>query len=203
MGGSIAVTIRKKNGEIHKMIRWTNPTPYFVENLKFIKKDEKYLQEYFDEKKNDPYYVDFCLAPEDYGLLLIDYMTNTILHSQNYTNYGSQHFSSLALSIFQHESDEIQNIKDLYDAKKLTFYKYVANTGWKRAELISFDKLIQIAMNREYLGKFEINMKPWKIKRFTQEKKDLKEMKKEIKKLGFKISIKENNVWKKFFRWST
>jgi len=46
MGGSIAVTARKTNGEVIRMCRWTNPLPEFFQNVRWLDSDETHLNEY-------------------------------------------------------------------------------------------------------------------------------------------------------------
>ena len=36
MGGSIGVLIREEDGTEHKMCRWTNELPHFINNIKLI-----------------------------------------------------------------------------------------------------------------------------------------------------------------------
>jgi hypothetical protein len=46
MGGSIAVTVRKQNGRVVKMLRWTNALPYWLTNLRLTHDDDCLLDEY-------------------------------------------------------------------------------------------------------------------------------------------------------------
>lgn len=49
MGGTIAVTLRKPDGIVHKMARWTNPLPEFVTNLAMINKDPSHVDEWMEQ----------------------------------------------------------------------------------------------------------------------------------------------------------
>lgn len=40
MGGSIAVTARRANGEVIRMCRWANPLPFFIQDSRWIDADE-------------------------------------------------------------------------------------------------------------------------------------------------------------------
>ncbi len=46
MGGTLATTLRRKDGTTHKMARWTNVLPDFVHDIRFLEKDEAYLDDY-------------------------------------------------------------------------------------------------------------------------------------------------------------
>lgn len=52
MGGTIAVTIREPNGKEHRMNRWTNPTPFFINNVGLINKDQKHIDTYMEQWQN-------------------------------------------------------------------------------------------------------------------------------------------------------
>src|ERR1700744_2030870 len=87
MGGSVAVAIRKRNGEIICRDRWTNSTPFYFKSLRMREGDEAFVQEYLDlakDKKDAPHVP---LAPLGYGLVVIDYVTNHMLSMQGYSSY--------------------------------------------------------------------------------------------------------------------
>ena len=97
MGGGIAVTARRANGEILRMCRWTNPLPFFFQNMRFVGGDESHLDEYLeqwhdfmrqapegDEMDREMVAHD-KLAPYWYGLVVIDYQTKKVLSLQGYS----------------------------------------------------------------------------------------------------------------------
>jgi len=104
MGGSIAVTARRANGEVIRMCRWTNPLPFFIQDARWIDADETHLDEYLEQwnsmradyEKNEPGNYEFnmtdvyapypFLAPHGYGLVVIDYQTHTLLTMQGYSS---------------------------------------------------------------------------------------------------------------------
>jgi hypothetical protein len=120
MGGSLAVTIREPSGREHRMCRWTNPTPYFVNSPKLCGKDQGHLSGYLKEwhnmvkdykrpKSRRKFPMTECyaphpyLAPCEYGLLVIDMQKDVILHSQGYTSYGGQDVVGLQLELMELE----------------------------------------------------------------------------------------------------
>jgi hypothetical protein len=152
MGGSIGFTIREENGTEHRMCRWTNPTPGFINHSKLIECDKNHLDEYLKtwydmvaefesgEYKNkqmtmaDVYAPNPFLAPMSYGLIVVDYKTKTILHLQGYTSYGRILPSSLSLALLNVENgwDEEESRNEVND------FKHLFETGRiKKAEVIA------------------------------------------------------------------
>jgi len=107
MGGSVAVTVREESGREHRMCRWTNVLPWFVNNMKLVNKDPTHVAAYlkqWNEMRADylkhqqdenfespmtPCYAPYStLAPHGYGLVVIDMQKNRILSSQGYSYLG-------------------------------------------------------------------------------------------------------------------
>lgn len=108
MGGNVAVTLRR-NGVEHRMDRWTNPLPETWHDPDFLDgKDsaiEAYLKPWIDMaedwKKNGPQgpflhnmtsaYAPFPfgLQPSEYGAVVFDFDTHTLLSWQMYSKPGS------------------------------------------------------------------------------------------------------------------
>lgn len=108
MGGSIRVIVREENGKVHKMTRWTNQLPYIVKNPKFYKSDKEWLDQYIEGAKNSDYNQgEQYLAPEDYGIVVLDYMKKKILSSQCYC--GFLEFNDSALSM---DKDRLERKKN-------------------------------------------------------------------------------------------
>ncbi len=87
MGGSVRVIVRKESGEVIPMIRWTIQLPYIVKNPKFTNSDKDWLDKYIKSAENDTYnQCEQHLAPEGYGLVVMDFMKKKIYSSQGYTS---------------------------------------------------------------------------------------------------------------------
>lgn len=118
MGGSLAVTIREADGTEHRMCRWTNPTPYFVNNPLLCEKDPAYLAGYlsqwrdmredfernqgnkaFEHNMTSCYAPYPFLAPHGYGLLVVDMQRDVILDMQGYTSYGAVDVTGIRLEL--------------------------------------------------------------------------------------------------------
>lgn len=97
MGGCLAITLREKDGREFRMSRWTNASPFLIDNIDLINGSDhiqKYLIEpWLKETKkpddqrswsfNHPY-----LAPSEYGLVVIDFMHNKLLDLNDYHGFG-------------------------------------------------------------------------------------------------------------------
>lgn len=46
VGGNLAITVREEDGTEHRMDRWTNSMPYFINNMGLVRKDPEYLRAY-------------------------------------------------------------------------------------------------------------------------------------------------------------
>lgn len=123
MGGSIAVTVRRANGENIRMCKWTNTLPGFFKNIDWIDGKEQHLDEYlkswYDRRAPDshsdqssrseqfhsnrtPVYAPHSfLAPTGYGLVVIDYQTKTVLSMQGY---------STLIELFSSDFDSLNTI---------------------------------------------------------------------------------------------
>ena len=108
MGGNLAWTMRLEDGTEYRMDRWTNAMPTFICNPEFLSGNRAAIDESLHswlEMKADweanrstgeyalqmtecyaPY--PFGLMPSEYGLVVTDFKSKTILSLQGYTNLG-------------------------------------------------------------------------------------------------------------------
>ena len=84
MGGTVAVTVRKEDGTVIPMHRWTNSLPYWIKTRKFIENPSKTMEEYIYQDQEDS---EAFVAPEGYGLVVIDLKEKKILSYQDYTTF--------------------------------------------------------------------------------------------------------------------
>ena len=211
MSGSIGVTIRDVDGNEHRMCRWVNSIPDFIRNVKLINKDPKHLDDYLavwqdmvEEHSTGNYkkvsvasmYAPYpFLAPRGYGMLVVDYKTNTILHSQNYSSLESFGRGHIALAITSadpngaDDPDELNEIKELYDAGRLGT---VATWG----ELLATSE-----QGQGHPVKIQFN--PWTMHEFPGAARDghgLRDMRQAVKDLGFVLSPEEETIWSNFIK---
>jgi hypothetical protein len=91
MGGAVAVTVRKKDGTVFPMCRWTNSLPYWIKSREFIQNPEKQMEKFIEYGERSDYnHSNSRLAPEGYGLVVIDLKDNKIYTHQNYTSFNRE-----------------------------------------------------------------------------------------------------------------
>src|SRR3990167_692614 len=218
MGGTIAVCLRKPNGEEFRMLRWTNPIPYYIHNIKFFNKDEEYIEEYLfqwremkqDWEKNsksknfefnmtDVYapYDNKCLYPCSYGLILIDMVNDKILSLQGYTKIGFTYNHALSLANdggIISDNDILEDYKQLYNNDR--FLKIVDKMNNKILENKSFGELCNVPSQEFW--EIEINTSPFSVEDFSETEEGVLSLKKRVLELGFNISAEEEKEWNKF-----
>lgn len=116
MGGQIGLTIRQKDGTEHRMERWTNILPSVLYCPGFWQGDESIWDDSIEHWYNEvakgskgqtiitswKMYKHPFLAPSEYGILIIDYQTMTIISAQDYLGVGQ-------VNTFSHGFEEFKN----------------------------------------------------------------------------------------------
>lgn len=143
MGGSIGFTIREKNGQEHRVCRWTNQMTYFIDDYKFFDEDKEHFSNYLESwksmrddylasKKNkqpcklnmsDVYAPYPYLAPMGYGLVVVDYQTKKILSMQSYRFFGKIDCLELSNALehpkWKDSIYSIDNFEKLFDSGRI------------------------------------------------------------------------------------
>lgn len=95
MGGSINVAIRFSNGEAFCNERWTNSMPFWFGHPDIFS-DEARAREYMKANRNTDYVLDKYasgrpsqLRNSEYGLVVFDYVTKTVLDNNSYTSFNN------------------------------------------------------------------------------------------------------------------
>ena len=197
MGGSLAVTLILENGNMHKMERWTNTLPDFVNNLKFIQKDSKHVQNYleawflmksdwelngpdgpFEQKMTKVYFPYFEMAPSGYGLVVIDMMKNKIYSQQSYDYPGKG-------------SRNVKRIKRFYETGRMT---KEMKERFERIQELENDGRIHVTYDEDGDQDFTIDMSPFEVTIFEQNKAGtLQFMERMNKEYG--LNEKEKEIW--------
>jgi len=256
MGGSIAVTARRANGETVRMCRWTNSLPYFFQDARWLDGDETHLDEYLkqwyvmrdDYERNNPgpkpddddaadawrkwsdafehnmtsVYAPYpFLAPHGYGLVVIDYQTQTVLSMQGYsalTEVFPDSFervgpfpenppdlgpltSVLAVSR-QGQAKKVARIMGLFERRCL----YVMPRGSSSLESAVPVPDIETAKNLVndkdawFAYRFFIKPDPWKVLTFPETPDGADEFHDTLIDLGFRFTAQEKDLWNEFRR---
>lgn len=222
MGGYVSETIRKQNGDIIKMCRVTGSY-----NFMFFSKDfsndkineaiDEHVKTYFSLKenhKNKSY-----LAPEDYGIVVIDFKNKKIHSMQGYDKPSYQHFVNISM-LNNSESHEIYDF--LFKQNRLAIYTanndYLAGFNDFFGNDISLSKFHQIIKNEfkirynnedvlleEDFNKsfFNLTIQPTSLKNFKYIKYEesidgILSFITNLMNEGFKFTNKEKQMWINF-----
>lgn len=231
MGGTVGVTIREKDGTLHKMARWTNSLPDFARSMKFINKDKNHFDDYlkvfyemkadYEKNKNTgkfefnmtDVYIPYSghIAPIEYGLVVIDYQTEQILHCQGYTSLDAIHKSEIT-SPQCYDKKTVDMIQELIDARRVKCQRIIfkEDANYKSAEIalkyVEVDGKLTVVPEPEndkefWINDYEIDLNPWKIKRFAESKEGFLELKEAIKTLGLEMSEEDEKIWDEFINY--
>lgn len=103
MGGVVGFTLREEDGTEHRMSRWTNWTPWAIDNINLVKKSPEHIEKILfewkkynnlpEEQKKEQEnkywaYSSPYLAPVEYGLVVVDMLSNKILDCNGYHRFG-------------------------------------------------------------------------------------------------------------------
>ncbi len=223
MGGSVAVTLRKPDASEFRMTRWTNSMPWGICNMKMFTADEKHMDEYLEQwlgmKKDwdknhvggnfkypmtDCYFPSAGLAPDGYGLVVVDHINNVILDMQGYTSFDNISIAGIGLDI---DNTDV-------DSKYLIFKEFLAagkikgvTTSKSHEEGREYDELdtqdldvwhdrIKNCFGTGGIYQFIIDTAPFTIERFEEcSSLELARMHLRVKELGFVLTDEENKFW--------
>jgi len=184
MGGVIALTVRLPDGKEYRMERWTNILPSIIHAPKFwngdpaIWKDplEHWVRESAKKAKGETIisswqmYKHPFLAPSEYGILVIDYTTMTIVSAQGYESLTN-------IMPIQSEFQALEKAGLIGDWISIPF------PSAKR----------DLSEKKRGLWPRQINQTKWKIHELSES--DFSTAKKLIKELGFVLSDEEEHIW--------
>jgi hypothetical protein len=159
MGGSVSVTIREADGTEHRMVRWTNAFPEVVDHLRFLKKDPEYLSDYNDGPPT--------LAPDGYGLIVLDHQKDTVLSMQGYSHFEGMHNSALwvaANSYMVSCGVGARNPMDAVEKGEITFEEHIeilrnadsCNYAVAFADLFQEGRIKTVATSGDWYGLKEL-----------------------------------------------
>lgn len=221
MGGTIGFTIREKDGREHRMFRWTNSFPFFLNNMKFIEQDEQHLQEFLqtwhdmvkayesgdltEAPMADAYVPGAGLYPKEYGLIVVDYHTMTILQCQSYSPIGLLDTSGVWRAIKskwgsdspEHDQEERQRYESLFSSNRIIKARRYEDLVEVEVKEFSIDEFLDgYLTDKEKYCSATVDMFPWKLVTFKDSREGFDEMKKEVEALGFELSQQEEEGWK-------
>jgi len=207
------------------MARWTNPLSHLFLHLGFIEGDDSYFDGYirlWDDMRADwiennitgnfrlnmtPCYGDWIhLAPTGYGLVVIDYKSKTVLHSQGYsamTEFLGTNFMHDCMFAGVEEWPQPSTValckaghvyRATWDKKKEEFLDQGPVTDW-HAEADRKTKLGYPASMRD---RYPVDMRAWTFERFEEDNNGLTKMWNRLVDLGFEFNEEEEDEWDEF-----
>ncbi len=88
MGGYIKLVFRDENDSVRKAVVWTNPTPHEIHSMRMLNKDRALIDEMFAYPIEKEHAVNSSMAPDEYGIIVIDWKLNKISACSHYTGIG-------------------------------------------------------------------------------------------------------------------
>lgn len=219
MGGTVAVTIRFEDGTVEPMGRWTNSLPGFFQDVKFVKKDQSHLDEYLRdwfEMKDDwdknhksgrfefpmtPCYGNWRhIAPTGYGLVVIDYKTETILSMQGYSSLNTFHSSRILMNNNESREEIAEAIKHFVENGHAYYILRTDFEGLHRKKYIGTieEFIIWNEKNWHEIFQIEFDLTPWKIIHIDETQEGAKAFFEKLIELDFDIPEADQNYWKEW-----
>ena len=190
-------------------------------HLGFIEGDDSYLDEYiarWDDMRADwidnnitgnfrhnmtPCYGDWThLAPTGYGLVVIDYKSKTVLHSQNYsalTMFLGTTFLEESMYMGVEEWPE-PHVVALCKSGRVSRTTYVRDGEPTHHSLTDWHKEAKRAndITSRMLDRYPVDMGDWTFERFGESGNDLTKMRDRLVDLGFEFNEDEEAAWDEF-----
>lgn len=191
MGGSVNVAIRFSNGESFCTDRWTNNIPHWFNHPEFFSGEER-AREYMRMNRNADPVIDKYppgmptrLGSSEYGLILIDYMSKTILDNNTYCHVGR--IAAISAKEFG-QSGLRDSVADCVRAGIVHGADVHGEPATPALNMNEVEILAEVGGNIGVwrvpgLSSFALNTAPMTIEEFERE--DWKGMKKRIDEIGF------------------
>jgi len=199
------------------MCRWTNPLPFFFQNMRFVEGDESHLDEYLGQwhdfvlqaPKGDDLDREMVahnkLAPYWYGLVVIDYQTRKVLSLQGYSaliSVSNLDFLDDCLYSGQQEWP-MPELLGLIEDGRVNFLPGGRGTppdDWRTVTTWEDGR----AIARSEQGKmpwFEVDTTPWEFLRFDESAEGVRKFRAHlVDEMGFRLTAEEEDLWRAFAR---
>ena len=221
------------------MLRWTNVLPYYLTNLRFYQEDPDFIADFlkswldmsadyernkdtgkFENDMTECYVKhNHGLVPDEYGLIVIDYVNHVILTSQYYTRIGMM--SSVGLMadlegcvIYDKDDEtEVHQFSQLWDDNRIQRVDSVSRDrkirkrGWEKDVQTlagkTADEVLEIIKKDEYDFNFYFDTNPFVIEDFREGEgffyketgEDWRRFHDRILELGFILTPEEEAIW--------
>lgn len=202
MGGYLSVVIRTSSGSVEKMSNWTNYLPYFVANDMFFEENNAYIQNYINQMDSEG-----VLVPEGYGLVVLDFMSKSILSCQGYCMLERMSLASFQLEANKNKKNKIGTPKA--DALKRMIEKRMVRVyedfdSYSSPEIIAITSFIQAQqlidssiLSFKTWGDFILDPIGWSIIDYKEDWLGYVELKKKLIELNFTFTPSEDRDWER------
>lgn len=217
MGGSVNVTVRRKDGSIVRMCRWTNSLPYWFSSAEFYLDPDARVEEYIKVRGDSIYhYPEVELAPDCYGLVVIDCLDRKIYSMQGYTSldkcYVQSSLAYLNTSKFTNQAipfldpkisgGQKEDIERVYKLLKegllaVSFQEEKVNKQWKNKikDGDTWKHLIDFCAGREIFG-LQLDIKlPFELITFDEYVQGAKSFRQALIDAKFNLTEKDDTQW--------
>ncbi len=207
MGGSIKFIARFQDGSVEHTNVWTNSLAYDIRSKHLVEKDEKFFKEMIDEFKKDKWYGKnnkIGVAPDGYGITLIDFQNNKVYVMSGYSHYVSEvvYFQKNALEEFEYfvasgrayylniEWNDDENINVLIPGVKFS-YDILNNKNFTLVDSSAkvdedfFEKIDKISSS------FYFDLSPFEFVYYEETKEGVLKLKADLLKAGFEVDAKQ------------
>jgi hypothetical protein len=186
MGGYMRVVIRDEDGSVWSNQRHTNAMTTFTRDARFVDNDEAWFDRY---KGHGQFHTDdHTLAPIEYGILVVDRKTMTVIDHNDF---------AAALEI---------GIVNLYNSPDDPEYLELLRRGLLRyegavlavPEGMTLEKHALELYRKDDWGKVEIDCKPWTYVKLRDVGHD--DVRRRMKELGFEFTPRDEAAFDHFIR---
>lgn len=215
MGGTVGVTLRRKDGSIEKMARRTGSYASMFFSKEFAENNideaiDNYIKTFKEMKedyqKGEPYKFNmspeygWCneMAPIDYGLVVIDFKDKIIYSMQEYDLPGTSYFGEFFIQSEKHLSGNLIAENPETKEKLRIFELLKCKPESLRDEIVlilnnDFDYKIA----REYLI-YDEKLSDFKLMTYDEDLYGLIYFFKDLQEAGFSFNKEELYLWKEF-----
>jgi hypothetical protein len=181
MGGVIGFTLREENGTEYRMSRWTNWTPWAIDNINLAHKSPEHIEAILNQWKTQMAlpedqrhwaYCDPFLAPSEYGLVVVDLMKNKILDCNHYHRFGTIFRGTLDLDLHEKTLKGFEKAISMQDTNLYSFWQFYKEKRIKDFELYnpetgpySYGKDINSFTVKDFVDLFSIQ---WNIRQVDE-----------------------------------
>jgi hypothetical protein len=148
------------------------------------------------------------IAPIEYGIIVIDYQTNKLVHCQGYSSLDSLYIFEVDNIQREREDDRVV-IKELIDNKKIkslrVFYDREGGLSEVPIEYKTINGQTKIVLSEElkeeeiiHKNGYALDLSPWEIFRFEETEEGFIKTKEKIKEIGFEITEEDEKLWQEF-----